>query len=390
MTSANPSASLSPGRRHDLDWLRIGAFTLLIAYHCGMYFNTEGWHAKSVHASAAIEPVMWLSSPWRLSLLFFISGVAMRYLLDKRGAGAFAVDRVWRLAPVIVFGMAVIVPPQTWAELRAAGVIGAQWRDFLPYWTVFGGPWEVATPTWNHLWYVVYLLVYALILAVLHPLLKRAGEGAEPVLFHRAAVLIAPAAVFLAVRFGLAARYPTTHALWGDWANHAQSLFIVLYGYAAAKSERFWRAVDALFPLVAGFALVLGTGLFLAYLDWDATAENALAAWTARIARPVFAWMVILALLGAARRWFTNDNAARRYLSEAVFPYYILHQTITVTAGYALTFAGLSVWGEAVILIGATVLGCAIGYEIVRRTGPLRIVFGLKPALIAQTKVAPV
>jgi glucan biosynthesis protein C len=63
-------------RRYDLDWVRIGAFMLLILYHVGMYYVDWDWHVKSPHASAAIEPLMMLTSPWRLSLLFLVSGVA--------------------------------------------------------------------------------------------------------------------------------------------------------------------------------------------------------------------------------------------------------------------------------------------------------------------------
>ena len=67
----------NPGeRRYDLDWVRIGAFMLLIFYHVGMYYVTWDWHVKSPHASSTIEPLMMLTSPWRLSLLFLVSGVA--------------------------------------------------------------------------------------------------------------------------------------------------------------------------------------------------------------------------------------------------------------------------------------------------------------------------
>ena len=67
-------------RRYDLDWLRIGAFALLIFYHVGMFYVTWDWHVKSSHASPLIEPLMQLSSPWRLVLLFLISGVATRFM----------------------------------------------------------------------------------------------------------------------------------------------------------------------------------------------------------------------------------------------------------------------------------------------------------------------
>src|SRR5262245_35286370 len=56
-------------RRYDLDWIRICAFALLVLYHVGMYYVTWDWHVNSPYASHALEPLMLLSSPWRLSLL---------------------------------------------------------------------------------------------------------------------------------------------------------------------------------------------------------------------------------------------------------------------------------------------------------------------------------
>ena len=34
-------------RRHDLDWLRIIAFLLLIFYHIGMFYVPWEWHVKA-------------------------------------------------------------------------------------------------------------------------------------------------------------------------------------------------------------------------------------------------------------------------------------------------------------------------------------------------------
>ncbi len=106
-----------PDRRFDLDWLRIAAFGLLIFYHVGMFYVTWGFHVKSSHASRAVEPLMLLLNPWRLTLLFVISGCATRFMLDKMKPGAFLASRTARLLVPLVFGMFVIVPPQTYFEI---------------------------------------------------------------------------------------------------------------------------------------------------------------------------------------------------------------------------------------------------------------------------------
>jgi len=154
-------------RRYDLDWVRIGAFMLLIFYHVGMYYVTWGWHVKSPHASAAIEPLMMLTSPWRLPLLFLVSGVATAYLL-ARGRGDFMRSRSARLLIPLAFGMLVIVPPQSYLEVVEKVGYGGSFTEFYRlYITGFHGFCRedcLIMPTWNLLWFVAYLWVYTLVM----------------------------------------------------------------------------------------------------------------------------------------------------------------------------------------------------------------------------------
>src|SRR5438067_13869842 len=96
-TSTNPHPL--PQRLFFLDWVRILAFFLLIVYHVGMYYVTWGWHVKSPYASHPVEPFMMLSSPWRLSLLFLVSGVACGSMLARTTPPAFVRERRRRLPP---------------------------------------------------------------------------------------------------------------------------------------------------------------------------------------------------------------------------------------------------------------------------------------------------
>ena len=94
-------------RRYDLDWLRIIAFGLLILYHCGMFYVTWDWHVKSRFASDAIEPLMMLTNPWRLTLLFLISGAATRFMADKMSAWKLTSSRMGRLWPPLLLAIAL-------------------------------------------------------------------------------------------------------------------------------------------------------------------------------------------------------------------------------------------------------------------------------------------
>ena len=383
------SASAIPpiGRRYDLDALRVLAFGLLILYHVGMFYVTWGWHVKSRFAGPTIEPLMLLVNPWRLALLFFISGVAIRFASDRRGRGAFARSRLLRLGLPLVFGMAVVVAPQSYFQLREAGVIEPGFLAFWPDYLSFEQRFEIITPTWNHLWYVAYLLVYSLLLAPFLPWLRgrdgvRMRRLAELMTGGRLRLLLLPVIPFVIYGFTLDPRFETTHALFDDWANHAHRFTVLMFGYVVAKSPSFWGRVDRVRGIAYGGVAVLG-GTFTLFrltpggLDWVNAVPAAAVAWG--VGQTLYSWFVILSLLAVAQRYFNRPSPRLRYFTEAVYPYYILHQTIIVAAGYGLTRLDLPAAVEVSAVIVATVGGCALGHALIRRVGPLRPWFGLRP-----------
>lgn len=57
----------------------------------------------------------------------------------------------------------------------------------------------------------------------------------------------------------------------------------------------------------------------------------------------------MVAVCGFAHRHLDFDNFHRRYLTEAVFPVYILHQTVIVTAAHLMQPARIPVVTEGVM-----------------------------------------
>src|SRR3954454_23813485 len=81
-------AAAAARRRTDLDWIRIAVFAVLIFYHVGMLYVSWGFHIKSVHRITALEWLMLVPNPWRLALLFLVSGAATRFMSGKYAPGA--------------------------------------------------------------------------------------------------------------------------------------------------------------------------------------------------------------------------------------------------------------------------------------------------------------
>jgi peptidoglycan/LPS O-acetylase OafA/YrhL len=370
-------------RLYGLDWLRIGAFALLILYHIGMFFVPWGWHVKTAEPQEWLELPMLAINPWRLALLFVVSGIASRILLSKTaGAGRFAGTRSTRLLVPLIAGMALFVAPQAWAELQAkAAYPHGFWHYWLNDYFVFAETAGVITPTWNHLWFVVYLWLYTMALALLACLpaaaklrLQRAFER----LFSGWALLALPLLWLFAARIALYPSFGETHALVDDPYAHAVYGFAFFFGVGLARSAALWTAIAEKWR-AAGLLALAGYGVILV-LDLSIAGESGeLELFIARFARSVQAWGAIAALLGFARLHLHRDMPARRYLTEAIFPYYIAHQTIIVLAGHWLAPLRLGAAAELAIILPATVIGCALTYEIGRRIRWLRPLIGLKP-----------
>jgi hypothetical protein len=380
-------------RRVHLDWVRIAAFGLLILYHVGMLYVSWGFHVKSEHRITALEPLMLVLNPWRLALLFLVSGAATRFMLGKYAIGSRLRSRTIRLLIPLIFGMLVIVPPQAYEQIveslgYPAGFLDFYIRHYFAFGAQFCNPGPcILLPTWNHLWFVAYLWVYTMALgAILIALPKLAGwvERKLAVALSGVMLLVVPSLAFAAYRFFLVPRFPSTHAMFGDWSNHALFATVFLLGFLLACADAFWDAIEQRRWL----ALSLAAGLFLYLFMWrwtGATTAPPSPTFYGSIAYGAYQWLCIVAVLGFARRWLTADTAVRRYLTDAIFPYYIVHQTAIIMIAHELRGRGLPAWLEAATVISGTFAACVLTYEIVRRIAVLRPLFGLRSAAVEPT-----
>jgi peptidoglycan/LPS O-acetylase OafA/YrhL len=370
-------------RRYDLDWLRIIAFGLLILYHVGMFYVTWGWHVKSNYVSSSVEPLMRLINPWRLALLFFISGVAIRFATDKAASlGQFALSRLARLGLPLLFGLYVWVMPQAFYQVRQSGEFTGSIAEFYPDYVALEQAFSMITPTWNHLWYLAYVLVYILIALAILPWLRRVPESrAWQALTSRPFVVVFVMILpFAANETWLSPVFPTTHDLINDWANHVHRFMIFLIGYFIAKDARFWSSVDKVWkftPLLAIAAwLVLLNGQDIGGWAREFMSGSLLRFFFSYV-MTLYAWSCILTLLGFGQRFLNRESRQLRYLTGAIYCYYVLHQTITVVAGYYLTGYQLGVVVESALVLAITVSGCLLGYELIRRLPKIGILFGV-------------
>lgn len=394
-------------RRHDVDAIRVGAFSLLILYHVGMLYVADwGYHVKSPSTAEWLQWPMVAINRWRMPLIFLVSGLALGLSALSRRPGRMAVRRTRLLLVPLVFGMLAIVPIQAWVEARANGAFQAGFGPFmlrylqLRPWPEGGFAGAEFGVTWNHLWYLAYLWTYTVLLAIglaarraIRPAERaRAPSPVGPTAIVGLATL--PVAWAFFVLYVLEPRFGDTKALIGDWAQHAKYLPVFLFGFWLAHRPAWWSAVRACrrIPLVlaltglvaymtlrvAGRALSAEELAALPDLEWRAISDGAHA---------LYAWNALLAILGYAAAWLNQPRRWMPYANRAVYPWYILHQSLIVPLAALLIPLALPGPVEAALVLAGTVIGCAVLHHfVVLRVRGLQPLFGVRTQPTSATR----
>ena len=353
------------------------AFGLLILFHTALVYSPYDWHIQSEHRLSWMPQLLTLTGPWRLTLLFLVSGAAMSFMTARRTPGQVLKARFERLGPPLLMGVLVLVSIQSWIEAMDNGWWGPDYLGWLG--EQFGPQGLMDGVPVNHLWFVNYIAAYSLVVValMLRPQwIERMRAWLAP-LVEGARVIWVPMAYLVVIRLTLYPLFGVTNGLVGDWYNHAQSLGAFLFGFLLARHEPVWRALEHYRRLTFGLALgILPILVFQAGYFPDSIPYNA----SKFAVQAVYQWAVIAAVLGYGSRYLrTRDGPVLRYLTDAVFPLYLAHQTILVAAVWLLRPAALPPVLEATLLATITFGGSFLIYEVVRRVSWLRPMWGLKP-----------
>jgi glucan biosynthesis protein C len=372
-------------RRHDLDWLRLIAILILLFYHTGMWFNTWGWHVKNSDTSVAFNYWMvWLHF-WRMPLLLFISGAGTYMALGKRSPREFARERFRRLFIPLVFGMFVIVPPQIYYE---------HIDEYSGYWdfykTVFEiVPYPKGSFSWHHLWFILYLLIYSLLLI---PFLNYIRSPRSQALRNLAAKWMTPAAgmiffpilVLFTTQLVLRPYFPEeTHDL-TDLAFFVYYMCFFLFGMLFYSEPRLWDAAGANRNRLLAWALANLALFYFMYLNLRGEVKLP---WSEDISETIFdilgiflSWSVLITVIGFGQRFLNRYHPLLKYVNESLYPFYILHQTVIIAIGYYICQLDWSIAAKFWTISFLTLITCVgIYFLIIRPVKFIRPLFGLKP-----------
>ena len=357
--------------RYDfLDWLRVIAIFVLLFYHTGLLFVGWGWHITNEQTIPALQWPMDLAHLLRMPLLFVIAGAGMWYALQRRSAAAFARERTLRLLVPAIAGMFLIVPPQVFVERVFDGDWQGGYFAFFLERVLRFEPYPAGDFSWHHLWFIIYLFVYVLLLLPLMAWWRRTRPALN------AGTWLFALGIPLGINDALLKPlFPESHTLVNDWYTFNHYLMLTIFGFALASARGAWDwlAAKRFWSLAAALGITIGllTAFETGVLRHDSVADHILA--------NLFTWTWLLAFLGLGRQYLSFSNPLLAWARDASYPVYILHQTAIIVIAFFVIQLPWTPWTKYGVVLVATLLSSVLIYEVVlRRFALTRVLFGIK------------
>lgn len=399
-TRVEPVQAPLPERRPELDAMRMLVVIGLVFFHSALVFAADDdFYVKNAETTEAIVFIAGFGVVWAMPLLFLISGLGAWHSLQRRGAWGFAGERLLRLGVPLLFATLTLNPLPQWLRLRSADAdYHESYLGFLPrFYDVHLEPEEFPFVVQGehfetgHLWFVVLLLAFSLMLVPFHRWLprervRRIGDRVAEATLHRRGVVFLPALAFAAI-----CAFAGMEEDYAGWHRWSYLLFFVA-GFALAGDDRFRTVMRR----DAGSAARLGGLLFAAAGPGFALADEPFTEMTAlaTASRALFGaagWCLVVAIPGLLdRRRLELPRAAQNpapttrrrlygYLAAAVLPLYVLHQPIVVAVAYFVIGWSAPIMVEYAVLVVIALILTLIAYELlVRRTRATRFLFGMR------------
>ncbi|WP_299133910.1 acyltransferase [uncultured Tenacibaculum sp.] len=333
-------------RRYDLDWLRVIAILAVYFHHVGMPFNGDDFHIMNSESSKLLDDIMVLFEQFRLPLLFLISGTGTMFAFSKRTWLEFIKERSKRLIIPLIFGTLFIVPPQTYFQYI---------NKYSSYIEVYkNGDFET-----NHLWFIENLFILSIILIPLILFLKSTRSDKLISLFDKVSAnkygILVTGLPLLIITILLKKIYPSDSK---DITNLSSTFYygyFFISGMIFTSSKKSWSYLIAhrkfnLTSFIISFILFYGYYLLPSeYISPYLSISNRWSLWY--LVCTMLSWTFVTTLLGYGQVLFNKKSILLYKCNEAIYPFYILHQTIIIIVGYYIIALDFSILSKIFLLI---------------------------------------
>jgi len=370
--------TVKPQRRNDLDWMRVLLILSVFIYHSARPFQGGDWHVFDV-TSSGFESIFGFMVLWMLPAIFVVSAAGIWYSLGYQKAGRFIWGKVLRLFVPLVLGAFILSPHQVYLERLTHGQFSGSFFQWFPqYFEGLNGLEEGGNFAFHglHLWYLMLLFLYSLLLLPLFLLLR--SKVGRPIVRGIGSFLKIPGLIYL---LGLVLAVPLVYInpesilgtrMFAGWSM-VYYFILLFFGFLIFADERIQQTIVKLrfVSLIVAIALLvlLKRGVFIRTQP--------------RFVGPVFqetlsSWCFVLAILGLGMKYLSATGRFLRYATEAVLPFYMLHQPIILLIAFWVVQLQIPIIVKYLIIVVLSFAGIMLLYEGIRRVGVLRFLFGMK------------
>jgi peptidoglycan/LPS O-acetylase OafA/YrhL len=350
------------GRLSYLDWLRVLAVFGVFVFHTLRPFDDADWHVKNAERSEGISIGIAFLGLWGLAFFFLLSGAGAWLALRWRTAGGFVKERLLRLLLPFVIAYVLLSPPQYYLEEHHKGRSDASFLgDVRTFFSDLGGD----APLWlrdtYHLWFLMYLLQFALLglpifVWLRGPSGRRLADWIVGRCARRGSILLL-AVPLVPVHLLLLAAPGPDHG-WGEFVFFFD-FFVV--GFLVLSDDRLMAAVrrDAVPGLILGIGAFV-TGIVTGIIDflegwWEDPGYSWPYVWySLLITFAVWGWLV--AVLGGGMRLRAFARPLPPPLARAAMPFFLVHQPIILLIAYYVVEWNAGLGAKYAVLVLAAFL----------------------------------
>ena len=327
-------------RKHYIDNLRWLILLILIPYHAAQAWNTWGEpNYVFFEENRAISSIIVFFSPYFMPVLFVLAGISTKLALQKRTKKEYLIERVKRLLVPLLFGTIFFMPIMTYL----ADKFHSSYQDgFVEHYAVFFTKltdWTGADGGFSlgQFWFLLYLLVISVVGVCVITLLNTITvKSKKTIPFWMVLVLGLPLPLL-------------SELLSIGGKSFAEYTYLFLIGYyVLADEEVVDKAEKNSFSLfsVGLIATILTVYLFI----WS----DVKLAFLNVITKCISEWIMVIALIGLAKRYLNFGGKTSNYMNKRSFLFYIYHFIWVVLFQYILYgFVGNK---TVVLFIGSVLL----------------------------------
>jgi peptidoglycan/LPS O-acetylase OafA/YrhL len=158
-------------------------------------------------------------------------------------------------------------------------------------------------------------------------------------------------------------------------------LSFVLVGFICIASPALMDSLER--NRRTSLVLAFVTLVFINYLRWNKLEPSDTSSWAmyAYISIQAFtAWFWVMSIIGYGKRYLNKKHRVLNYLNQAVYPFYILHQTVIVVIVYYVVQVNDSILLKYLFTVTLSfIVTMCIYHLFIRPYALMRFLFGMKP-----------